>query len=142
MKIYIGAKFKNADIVNRLTGDFRKKGIFNNYNWAYDVKTDETLADLVDSGNLEKEAVKDADALVFLLPLGRGGNMDFGMGISEEKPIILCAENEKEIMEDPVNYYMMPNVTTIISDYAEIDDKIFDKLNELKPKTLGEKTRN
>ena len=136
MKVYIGAKFGNMDKVISLSKKLEEKGIINNYNWALDLKEEETEEDLIESAKKELEAIKNSDSVIFLLPLGRGSHVELGMALACNKQVILCSESAELLKNDPINFYKLPDIIKIIDSYDVIEDKIISLLSDSKTKNL------
>ena len=136
MKIYIGAKFGYKDKVISLSKRLEEKDIINNYNWALDLKDEESEEDLIESAKKELEAIKDSDCVIFLLPLGRGSHVELGMALAYGKQVILCGESADVFENDPVNFYKLPEIIKIVDSYDLIDDKIIELLSDYKIKNL------
>jgi hypothetical protein len=62
-------------------------------------------------GTLEKEAIKDADYTIILLPGGKGSHIELGMAIAWEKQIFLYSpDGEAMDMETTSTFYHLPEV--------------------------------
>ena len=136
MKVYIGAKFGNMDKVISLSKKLEEKGIINNYNWALDLKEEETEEDLIESAKKELEAIKNSDSVIFLLPLGRGSHVELGMALACDKQVILCSESTELLENDPINFYKLPDIIKIVDSYDAIENKIISLLSDSKTKNL------
>ena len=136
MRVYIGAKFGNKDKVISLSKKLEEKDIINNYNWAFDLKEEESEEDLIESAKKELNAIKDSDCVIFLLPLGRGSHVELGMALACGKQVILCGESDEVFENDPVNFYKLPEIIKVVESYDGIEDKIIELLSDSKIKNL------
>ena len=136
MRVYIGAKFGNKDKVISLSKKLEEKDIINNYNWAFDLKEEESEEDLIESAKKELDAIKDSDCVIFLLPLGRGSHVELGMALACGKQVILCGESDEVFENDPVNFYKLPEIIKVVESYDGIEDKIIELLSDSKIKNL------
>ena len=136
MRVYIGAKFGNKDKVISLSKKLEEKDIINNYNWAFDLKEEESEEDLIESAKKELNAIKDSDCVIFLLPLGRGSHVELGMALACDKQVILCGESDEVFENDPVNFYKLPEIIKVVESYDGIEDKIIELLSDSKIKNL------
>lgn len=136
MRVYIGAKFGNKDKVTSLSKKLEEKDIVNNYNWALDLKDEESEEDLIESAKKELNAIKDSDCVIFLLPLGRGSHVELGMALACGKQVILCGESDEVFENDPVNFYKLPEIIKVVESYDGIEDKIIELLSDSKIKNL------
>jgi len=128
-KIYIGSKFKNANKVNSLTNAFEKWRAVNTYNWAANIKVEETKEDMLDFAIKEMNAIKEADDVIFLLPLGKGSHIELGMALAYNKKIYLVSNDNVDFDNNTVNFYEMDNIEKLV-----ISD---DKLNSIVDKILN-----
>ena len=136
MKVYIGAKFGNMDKVISLSKRLEEKDIINNYNWALDLKEEESEDDLIESAKKELKAIKESDCVIFLLPLGRGSHVELGMALACDKQVILCGESNELFENDPINFYKLPGIIKIVDSYDKMEDKIITLLCDSKIKNL------
>lgn len=92
-KFYVASSFKNVANVRYVAQGLENEGYINTYDWTLNAKArDEktvTLSDLKKIGQMEKEAVLDADVVVILLPGGKGTHIELGIAIGQAKKIFL-----------------------------------------------------
>lgn len=125
-KIYIGSKFKNANKVNELTNAFEKLDVINAYNWAANIKEEETKEDLIDFAKKEMNAIKDADDVIFLLPLGKGSHIELGMALAYNKKIYLVSNDKNDFDNNTVNFYEMDGIKKIVVSDEKLISSIID----------------
>lgn len=125
-KIYIGSKFKNANKVNELTNAFEKLDVINAYNWAANIKEEETREDLIDFAKKEMNAIKDADDVIFLLPLGKGSHIELGMALAYNKKIYLVSNDKNDFDNNTVNFYEMDGIKKVVVSDEKLISSIID----------------
>ncbi len=125
MKFYVGSGMKNFELVNYYSKVLEEKGWKQTYNWANNIKDDETIEDMIESAKLESQAINDSDVVIILLPAGRGTHVELGMAIALKKKVFLCSVNEEEFsLENTVPSYEIPEVTTMVGTADENINKI------------------
>jgi nucleoside 2-deoxyribosyltransferase len=71
----------------------------------------------------EIAAVREADALVVLLPGGYGTHVEIGAALALEKPVILHAPNRETLdMPYPCIFHYHPLVKLLISEVLDLDE--------------------
>ena len=125
-KIYIWSKFKNANKVNELTNAFEKLDVINAYNWAANIKEEETREDLIDFAKKEMNAIKDADDVIFLLPLGKGSHIELGMALAYNKKIYLVSNDKNDFDNNTVNFYEMDGIKKVVVSDEKLISSIID----------------
>lgn len=117
MKFYIGSGFKNVELVNEFSKKLQNYGWEHTYNWAENIKENETIEDLIEYSKLEQKGIEEADAVIIILPAGRGTHIELGMAIALNKKIYLYSSQKEEFdIENTVNFYQLPNINRIIGD--------------------------
>ncbi len=117
MKFYIGSGFKNVELVNEFSKKLQNYGWEHTYNWAENLKENETIEDLIEYSKLEQKGIEEADAVIIILPAGRGTHIELGMAIALNKKIYLYSSQKEEFdIENTVNFYQLPNIDRIIGD--------------------------
>lgn len=117
MKFYIGSGFKNVELVNEFSKKLQNYGWEHTYNWAENLKENETIEDLIEYSKLEQKGIEEADAVIIILPAGRGTHIELGMAIALNKKIYLYSSQKEEFdIENTVNFYQLPNINRIIGD--------------------------
>ncbi len=92
------------------------------YNWAKNIRGDETFEDLIKYSKLEQEGIIDADIVIILLPAGRGTHVELGMALALNKRIYLYSSRKEEFsIQNTVNFYELPQIKKIT---GNIDDAI------------------
>ena len=117
MKFYIGSGFKNAELVNEFSKKLQNYGWQHTYNWAENIKENETIEDLIEYSKLEQKGIEEADAVIIILPAGRGTHIELGMAIALNKKIYLYSNQKEEFdIENTVNFYQIPSIKRIVGD--------------------------
>ena len=125
MKFYIGAGFKNCDLVNYYSQKLEEKGLEHTYNWAKAINENETFEDMVEYSKLEQKGIADSDVVIILLPAGRGTHIELGMALALNKKVFLCSATKDEFtIENTVNFYQLPNIVKLIGTSDENIQKI------------------
>lgn len=128
MNFYIGSGMKNCELVNYYSKILEENGWKHTYNWAKNVKFDETIEDLIEYSKLEQQGIIDADVVIILLPAGRGTHIELGMGLALNKKLFLCSETKEEFsVENTVNFYQLPNIIRLV---GTADENIKEILNQ------------
>lgn len=125
MNFYIGSGFKNCELVNYYSKILEENGWHHTYNWTKNAIGDETIEDLIEYANLEQKAILDADAIIILLPAGRGTHIELGMALALNKQIFLCSTTEEEFnVQNTVNFYQLPQIKKLVGTHDEIIHQI------------------
>lgn len=90
-------------------------GAVNTYNWAANIKEEETKEDMIDFAKKEMNAIKEADDVIFLLPLGKGSHIELGMALAYNKKIYLVSSDKNDFDNNTVNFYEMTNIEKVIA---------------------------
>lgn len=90
-------------------------GAVNIYNWAANIKEEETKEDMIDFAKKEMNAIKEADDVIFLLPLGKGSHIELGMALAYNKKIYLVSSDKNDFDNNTVNFYEMSNIKKVIA---------------------------
>lgn len=118
---YVASSFKNIDKVRYVSRELIKKGYIQTYDWTQNERA-MTMESLEEIGNLEREAVIEADFIIVLLPAGKGSHIEFGMALALGKRIYLYSPNEEvNNFESTSTFYHLPEVKKCI---GTIDDLI------------------
>ncbi|MDJ0319958.1 hypothetical protein [Pseudarthrobacter sp. PS3-L1] len=92
-RFYVASSFRNIATVRYVAQALESKGYVNTYDWTQNASVGGagaiTLSDLRSIGQHEKDAVKDADVVVILLPGGKGTHVELGIAIAHGRRIIL-----------------------------------------------------
>lgn len=125
MKFYIGTSFKNVDLMNKVADKLKQHGWTHTYNWAEEATGEETIEDLIKFSVLERKAIEESDAVIILLPAGRGTHVELGMALALNKQVYLWQESGKEFEpEDTVNFYYAPGIIRVVGAIEDAMDKI------------------
>lgn len=117
MKFYIGSGFKNVELVNEFSKKLQNYGWKHTFNWTKYINEYETIEDLIKYSRLEQKGIEEADAVIIILPAGRGTHIELGMAIALNKKIYLYSSQKEEFdIENTVNFYQLPNINRIIGD--------------------------
>lgn len=117
MKFYIGSGFKNAELVNEFSKKLQSHGWKHTFNWTKYISEYETLEDLIKYSELEQKGIEEADAVIIILPAGRGTHIELGMAIALNKKIYLYSSKKEEFdIENTVNFYQIPSIKRIVGD--------------------------
>lgn len=125
MKFYIGSSFGNSEKVKALSEKLKGCGWEHTYDWTQSdapaLYTKEALAQIA---ALEQDGIREAEAVIILLPGGRGTHVELGMALALEKKIFLCAQDEHVLQADPVNFYVSKGIIHLIGTVDEVAKKI------------------
>lgn len=120
MKFYIGSGFKNCELVNYYSKALEENGWSHTYNWTKNISGRVTIEDLVKYSELEIKGIVDSDAVIILLPAGRGTHIELGMALALNKKIFLCAASKEEFgIENTVNFYQLPDCMKLVGSADE-----------------------
>ncbi len=120
MKFYIGSGFKNCELVNYYSKALEENGWSHTYNWTKNISGRVTIEDLVKYSELEIKGIVDSDAVIILLPAGRGTHIELGMALALNKKIFLCADSKEEFgIENTVNFYQLPDCMKLVGSADE-----------------------
>ena len=115
MKFYIGSGFINCALVNYYAKALEENGWEHTYNWTKHINDDVTVDDLIEYAGLEQKGIIDADAVIILLPAGRGTHIELGMALALNKKIFLCTDAKEEFgIENTVNFYELPCIVKLV----------------------------
>lgn len=128
MKFYIGASFKNCNLVNQISQDLINQGWVHTYNWANEIVEEETEEDLIRFTKLEKDGIANADVIIIFLPAGRGTHVELGYALAKNKQIFLYSTDGEDFnVKDTVNFYFDTNITRVTGDIEELKKKVLEK---------------
>ncbi|WP_456279320.1 nucleoside 2-deoxyribosyltransferase [Bacillus sp. AK128] len=116
MKFYVASGFTNKENVKRVSNRLKEKGYTHTYDWTINGRA-ETLEQLKEIGQQEKEAVKASDFLVVILPGGKGTHIELGIALGLSKRIYLYSATE-EVFNPSVTstFYHVPEVKIFIGE--------------------------
>jgi predicted Rossmann-fold nucleotide-binding protein len=93
MKFYVASSFINIEQVRYVSGKLKSMGHIHTYDWTQNERAS-TLEDLRQIGQLERDAVKEADFVVVILPGGKGSHIELGIALGLNKKIILYSPDQ------------------------------------------------
>lgn len=125
MRFYIGSGFKNFELVNIVSKKLVNLGHVHTYNWAENIIEDETIEDMINASELEKQGIIDSDAVIIILPAGRGTHIELGMALALNKKIYLYSKDGKDFkLENTVNFYEIPEIIKVTGSIENLVEKI------------------
>ena len=99
MKFYIGAGFKNSEMVNNISKKLIEKGWIHTYNWAENILEKETIEDMIKFSKLERQAINDS--------------------------VVLYSIDGKEFdVENTVNFYQLPEIDKIVGSVEDLVNEL------------------
>ena len=114
MKFYIGSGMKNSRLVQYYAGILKKNGWQQMYDWTVHVNQEVSARDICGYAEAEKQGIADSDAVILLLPAGRGSHVELGMALAWNKKIYLCTSNREDFsIENTVAFYELPQVVRL-----------------------------
>ncbi|QFF97641.1 group-specific protein [Psychrobacillus glaciei] len=120
MKFYVGSGLKNKEQVREVGGKLKNIGWNQTFDWTHNEQAN-NLADLMHIGTQEKEAIKDADYVIILLPGGKGSHIELGMAIALQKQIFLYSPHGEAMdMETTSTFYHLPEVNICTGSVDEL----------------------
>lgn len=124
MKFYIASTFANKEKVREAASLLREMGHVQTYDWTANLRAS-SIDELKLYGDLEKNAVLEADFLVVLLPAGKGSHIELGIAIGQGKPVYLVAETDDLFdFEVTSTFYHLPEVSILIGTVSESMERI------------------
>lgn len=135
-KVYIATRLERANDHRMLAHALRAGGAVITYDWTlHGSVQEEGAARITQVAVAEADGVADADAVVVLLPGGRGTHAELGMAVALGKPVIVHAENETELLDACAKtcaFYHHPNVIHVRTPwplcFVDIHDAIVEGL--------------
>ncbi|MBB6454754.1 nucleoside 2-deoxyribosyltransferase [Salirhabdus euzebyi] len=88
MNFYVASSFHNKEMVQQVVEELKFAGFLHTYDWTKNERAS-TLDELKRIGKKEREAVKNADFLVMLMPGGAGTHVELGIALGLNKRIYL-----------------------------------------------------
>lgn len=96
MKIYIASGFENRDLVRNVWKELSASDVDPTYDWTLH---DEEKLGLSEIGRLEIDGVRDAVAVVVILPGFRGTHTELGAALVSGKRVLLCFEKNDQLLD-------------------------------------------
>ncbi|MBM7662083.1 nucleoside 2-deoxyribosyltransferase [Bacillus mesophilus] len=119
MKFYVASGLENFSNVREITKRLIEEGFIHTYDWTLNGRAN-TLDQLCQIGQKEKEAVQNSDFLVVLLPGGKGTHIELGIAIGLSKRIYLYSPTENiNNPEDSSTFYHLPEVKKFVGNIEE-----------------------
>lgn len=118
VSFYIASGLENAKQVSGLAHMLKLSDYRHTYDWTQHGSVQDCGSEeIAIVSELEYNGVKDADAVIVILPGGRGTHTELGIALADtNKKVILCAENEYQLFENErtCSFYYNSNVTRVI----------------------------
>lgn len=115
MKFYIASGIWNCGLVNFYAKALEANGWQNTYDWTKQISGGKTVGELAEYAQLEQKAIADSDAVILLLPAGRGAHVELGMALALKKKIYLCAAAKEAFsVKNTVAFYQLPDIVRFI----------------------------
>lgn len=129
MKYYVASSFRNIDTVRLVASCLNEKGYFQTYDWTQNQPAN-TLKDLKQIGEEEKNAVLESDFIIVLSPAGKGSHIEFGIALGVGKPIYLYSEqNDILDFETTSTFYHVKGVKTFVGDLSSFINFVLTEQN-------------
>ncbi|MCM3575339.1 nucleoside 2-deoxyribosyltransferase [Mesobacillus subterraneus] len=127
-KFYVASSFRNVDAVNFVSKQLVNKGYVHTYDWTKNPEA-RTLEDLKEIGQNEKDAVKESDFIVVLLPGGKGTHIELGIGLGLGKKIFLYSQDGAiNHIETTSTFYHLPEVEKCYGTLDEFVEKVINQM--------------
>ncbi|NKE04076.1 group-specific protein [Mesobacillus selenatarsenatis] len=132
-KFYVASSFRNMDAVMYVSKQLVHQGYMYTYDWTKNVKAREgntlLLEDLKVIGQHEKNAVKESDFIVVILPGGKGTHIELGIALGLGNKIFLYSSDRAiDHVETTSTFYHLPEVEKCYGTLDELVDKIITQL--------------
>lgn len=80
---------------------------------------------MINASELEKQGIIDSDAVIIILPAGRGTHIELGMALALNKKIYLYSKDGKDFkLENTVNFYEIPEIIKVTGSIENLVEKI------------------
>lgn len=123
-KFYVASSFNNIDTVRYVSNYLKNRGFIQTYDWTKNQRAS-TLDDLKVIGSQEKNAVKEADFIIVLLPAGKGSHIELGIALGLGKKIYLYSPNECfDNFETTTTFYHLPEVEKCLGSIEDLIEKV------------------
>ncbi|WKA56070.1 nucleoside 2-deoxyribosyltransferase [Planococcus shixiaomingii] len=127
MKFYIASSFANKESVVFVREELKKRGFSHTYDWTLNNRVS-SIEQLTAIGELERQAVLDADIVLVLLPAGKGSHVEMGIALGHGKKVYLFSPtDEVNAFETTSTFYHLPEVQIVIGtlqDLIELVEKV------------------
>ncbi|MGG2064687.1 group-specific protein [Bacillus sp. S14(2024)] len=129
MKYYVASSFGNIHTVRSVASSLNEKGFVQTYDWTKNQRAN-TLKDLIEIGEQEKQAVLDSDFLIVLSPAGKGSHIELGIALGVGKPIYLYSEHTDILdFETTSTFYHVKGVKTFVGELSSFIDLVLSEQN-------------
>jgi hypothetical protein len=123
-KFYVASSFNNIETVRYVCNTLINRGFIQTYDWTKNQRA-LTLYDLKMIGSQEKNAVKEADFLIVLLPAGKGSHIELGIALGQGKKIYLYSPNgDIDNFETTSTFYHLPEVEKCLGSIDDLIDRV------------------
>ena len=124
----MASSFSNKQAVRQVSEELKNKGFTHTYDWTKNERAS-SFEELSKVGNLERNAVIEADFMIVLLPAGKGSHIEFGIALGQGKPIYLYSSDEEVNNFDTTStFYHLPQVKIVVGTISDLVKTIL--LNE------------
>jgi len=130
LKVYIATSLEAADKHGTVSRMLETMGCTLTYDWTehgavhQDAEPEKRMRQVA---HAELRGVAGADLVVVLLPGGRGTHTEMGAALMANKPVLLHAEDEDDLLDHtgrPSSFYYHPLVTRVICPLCELSTAI------------------
>jgi ABC-type xylose transport system substrate-binding protein len=127
MKFYIASSLKNSHNVRYISEKLKMNGHTHTFDWTT-LNPAASFQELKQIGQMEKEAVIQADVLIMLLPAGKGSHIEFGIALALKKRIILHSlHGEVKDLEESSSFYHLTQVEKFLGTKDELINYILNR---------------
>lgn len=124
MKFYIASSLANKEKVAFVSEQLVEAGHTHTYDWTLNGEVT-SLEHLATIGQLERQAVLDADVLVVLMPAGKGSHVEMGIALGQNKKVFLFSTNDEvNALETTSAFYHLPEVEIVIGVEIELLERM------------------
>lgn len=114
LKFYIASSFQNKVSVKKMAEFLNLNGFELTYDWTKNDRL-KSLKDLRTVGEKEKNAVKQSDFFIMMLPAGKGSHIEYGIALGLGKRIYLYSPNQDIYdFEKTSTFYHLEKVTAFV----------------------------
>ncbi|MFC4560189.1 group-specific protein [Virgibacillus kekensis] len=123
-KFYVASSFSNVEKVREVSKRLINKGFIHTYDWTKNEKAS-SIEELKKIGQLEKNAVMDADFVIVLLPAGKSSHIELGIALGQGKTIFLNSPSvDIRDFETTSTFYQLPEVIKCNGTIDELVDML------------------
>ncbi|WP_100012766.1 nucleoside 2-deoxyribosyltransferase [Lentibacillus sediminis] len=124
MKFYIASSFSNIAVVREVSEWLKNNGWNQTYDWTQNGKAS-SIPMLREIGEKERNAVKEADIVVIMLPAGKGSHVELGLALGFGKRVFLYSPDER--INDfalTATFYHLPEVEKFVGTINDFVEKL------------------